>query len=492
VEHLRNAVGLTPTSGDYLGQLSRYLYHCGEYMEAVAAADAAMKLEPQNPSTLDTLGCVYTFLEQHVKAGECFKQVAHKIPGDYLNAYNYANAMQFQGQFDACEAALRNTLELNPSFTKAWWSLSRLRTSTPEKNNIADLEALQLRYPDNREAQTYLGFALGKEYEDLGNFDAAYANYQRGCLARRADTAYSASEDRALVNLIKATYSEAVVRSAGQGYDSAEPIFIIGMPRTGTTLLDRILASHPQISSAGELRNFRTVLKRLLVKEGKIKTGNIVDMPEAELIENSLAINCSTLGKAYIDSTRYITGGTAFYIDKLPQNYLYAGLIMLALPKAKILHLTRNPMDTCFSNFKQLFARACYYSYDLEDVAEAYYLYRELMAHWHKAFPGRILDVSYESLVENQESETQRVLEYCGLEWNESCLQFHLNPSTVATASAAQVRKPLYRSSLEKWRKFDTHLQPLKSRLEQLSSSLSAYPEVEENIKAAPSFEENL
>ena len=225
-------------------------------------------------------------------------------------------------------------------------------------------------------------------------------------------------------------------------------------------MLERILSSHSQVYSAGELKNFGVELKYM----SGVQSNELLDVATVAAAQR---IDYKALGKTYIESTQPWTEQTAHFIDKLPFNYLYIGFIHRALPQAKIIHMRRNPMDTCFSNYKQMFANAYKYSYDLEELAQYYLMYRQLMQHWHSVLPGKILDVDYEILIENQESETQRVLEFCDLDWEDACLDFHKNKQAVATASASQVREPIYRSSLQKWRHYANWLQPLQDILEQ-------------------------
>jgi hypothetical protein len=235
------------------------------------------------------------------------------------------------------------------------------------------------------------------------------------------------------------------------------------MPRTGTTLVERIISSHPDVQSAGELLNFPLAVKQA----SAVDTPDLIDL---KTIAGVRQPDWQSLGEAYLSATRPLTGGKAHFVDKLPHNFLYLGWIAHALPNAKIVCLRRNPMDTCLSNFRQLFApKAPYfdYSYDLLDTGRYYVLFDRLMAYWRKLFPGRILQVDYESLVESQEPSTRQIIDFCQLPWHENCLRFDKNPSPVATASAVQVRSPIYRSSMRRWKKYETELKPLRDLLEQ-------------------------
>jgi hypothetical protein len=301
--------------------------------------------------------------------------------------------------------------------------------------------------------------SLAKEYEDLGRFPEAFGHYVRGKAAAGADNAYTIAKDERLFAAITDSFPDAP--STAQGYPTEEPIFIIGMPRSGTTLVERIISSHPDVYSAGELLNFPMAMKFL----SGSRTAPLIDL---ETVERSRELDWEALGKTYLGSTRPATGHTARFVDKLPHNFLYAGHIARALPKARIVCLRRDPMDTCLSNFRQLFApKSPYfdYSFDLLDTGRYYVLFDRLMAHWQKVLPGRILEVNYEALVEDQEQHSRHLIDFCGLEWNDACLRFEENPSPVATASAVQVRAPMYRNAVKRWKKYGEQLDPLRQLL---------------------------
>jgi hypothetical protein len=251
------------------------------------------------------------------------------------------------------------------------------------------------------------------------------------------------------------------VVDGARGHASDEPIFVIGMPRSGTTLVERILSSHSHVHSAGELPNFGFVLKRL----SGSRTNALLD---ADTLKGAHSVDPALLGRSYIESTRPGTGHTARFIDKLPHNFLYAGHIASALPKARIICLNRDPVDTVLSNFRQLFSQGSQhydYSFDLLDAGRYYLQFERLMAHWRRVLPGRILEVGYEQIIDDQEACTRRLLEFCGLPWEEGCLAFERNQAPVATASLVQVRSPLYRTSMQRWRRHQSRLTDLLSLL---------------------------
>ena len=308
--------------------------------------------------------------------------------------------------------------------------------------------------------QAYLGYALGKEYEDTEQWQKAFETLCFGAAARGRVKSYRQQDSVNLVESLIHNYNDPEWLQDKVGYSSKEPIFIVGMPRTGTTIVERILGAHSDVYAAGELRQFTLAMGRAF-DAGR---GPLFDPLQ---VKQSLSMDFKSLGEDYIASTRIRTGHTRFFTDKLPLNFLYLGLIAKALPNAKIIHLMRNPMDTCWSNFKQMFGDLFIYSYNLRDTAHYYVLYRKLMEHWHQLMPGRILDIEYETLVEDQENQTGRILEYCELPWQQACLDFHQNKDAVTTASSVQVRLPIYRSSLQHWRNFEPYLGEVKTIFDQ-------------------------
>jgi len=348
-------------------------------------------------------------------------------------------------------------IALAPADAQAWLNRSELRPQTPERNHLRDLERALAAANAGWSQEVPLRYALAKEYEDLGEYAQSWRHLSEGASLRRRHLQYDPRVDLATVDWIRKAFPPGAPAAGGAA--SAEPIFIVGMPRSGSTLVDRILGGHSQVYCAGELPDFAAAV----VAAAEQRHGR--RLPRQELIAASATLDFSAVGEDYLRRTRPRTGHRPHFTDKLPLNYLYCGLIARALPEARIVHVTRGPMATCFGLFKALFDRGYPFSYDLCELADYYSGYRRLMDHWSAALPGRIIEINYERLVADPEAETRRLLDALGLPWQPRCLDFPENPAPVATASAAQVRRPIYQSAVSLWRNYQRELGPLAERL---------------------------
>ena len=459
LSHLHQAADLDPKQIDILTQFAKALALVKMLPEARGAADRAMALSPNDPPTLDTLGVVYTQVHAHHKATTAFRGAVALNPHRASYRFNLATALLATGEIDAARDELEACIAINPEYWKAHLTLAQQRRQSATDNHIERLRSLLTRQDANLEAQTYLHMALAKEYEDCADYPTAFAHYTRGKSAAGAGRGYAIAQDEALFAAIAAEFPS--VETATAGCNSNEPIFVIGMPRSGTTLVERIISSHADVYSAGELLNFGYALK---LASGS-RTPLILD---TDTMQRSRGLDWAALGADYVASTRPATGQRPRFIDKLPHNFLYAGWIARALPHAKIICLRRDPLDTCLSNFRQLFARQSPhfgYSFDLRDTGRYYVLFDRLMAHWQRVLPGRIFEVQYETLVDAQEASTRQLLEFCQLPWDDRCLEFEHNTAPVNTASVVQVRSPIYRSSLRRWEKYEPQLGELQAVL---------------------------
>ena len=456
---LQRAIELNPLRPDYLAQFAQALSQANEPRAALEIADRAAAQEPSDPVSLDTLGVVYSQVHADAKAAEMFRRLVQLQPEHARYRFNYATSLIHAGDVDAAERELDACLRADPREWKAYLSRSLLRKQTQASNNLENLRSVLPSAAGDALGELCVNMALSKEYEDVGEFQAAFKHLTNGKAAFRATRNYSSQLDAALFGAIKAAFGQ--VSAVAGGDPNAEPIFVIGLPRTGTTLVDRILSSHPDVSSAGELQNFGVLFKRAT---GSI-TGPMLDVDTLGRVRN---IDWTRLGREYVESTRPQTGSRRRFVDKLPHNFLFAGFIAKALPNCKIVCLRRDPMDSCLSNFRQLFALGSTqfdYSFDLLDTGRYFVEFDRLLAFWKDMLPGRILEVDYESLVANQEATTRQLLEFCGLDWDPACLDFHDNVAPVATASALQVRAPMNSGSVHRWKRYESDLAGLKSLL---------------------------
>ena len=448
IRHLQRALKLEPRS-DYAAHLAKALSLVSQVAVARVVVDKALTLPPLDASTLDTLGVVLSRANEHERACALYERAVAQAPDRVDLHYNLAKSLICLGQLKRAEDEMEHCLALSPQAWDVHLTLAQLRRQSRASNHLPRLHALLPGTAGDPRAQMNLHMALFKEYEDLADYPQAFAHLTTGKAAGRSLLdGQASSRYRQMFEALMRAPLEAESNAAG--FASDEPIFVMGMPRSGTTLVDRIISSHPQVYSAGELQSFPVAFKYASGQRG----GRMLD---PETIDSVHAIDWRRLGESYVASTRPATGERPRFVDKLPHNFLYAGFIARALPQARIICLRRDPMDSCLSNFRQLFgleSAVHAYSYDLLDTGRYYVGFDRLMAHWQQLFPGRILDVQYESLVDEQEQETRRLLEFCGLPWDDACLRFEDNPAPIATASAVQVRQPMNRSSVGRWRRY--------------------------------------
>ncbi|AFW02681.1 sulfotransferase [Gluconobacter oxydans] len=450
VEHLRKAISLAPLA-EYHAQLARCLLMLRKDGEARStlqnAADCLAGGETADALTHDTLGCAYARLGDHAASLPHFAAAVLADPGNAQFRYNQAIALSFVGDVEASENAFEALLYREPHNARAHHGLAGIRRQTAARNHVSRLRTVRNKARD-QEARLLLGYALAKELEDVGDAQDSFRCLLDVNKEYRSRISYDFAEDARIFDALEASWPQCASAPVTEAPTEA-PIFILGMPRTGTTLVDRILSSHPDVVSAGELQAFPLSVKAA----SGTRSRNVLDV---ETVLHAAGKDPGQIGRSYMErAASHIPPDGLRFVDKFPGNFHYAGLIARALPNAAILCLRRHPMDTVVSNFKNLFAttsRYYQYSYDLREIAQYYVRFDRLMAFWKKAVPGRILEVRYEDLVEDQERTTRRILEHCSLPWSESCLAFHENASPVSTPSAAQVRRPIYRDALARWR----------------------------------------
>lgn len=428
--------------------------------EAFAVAERAVQGGALDPRLLLTVAQMHMNTNDPGRARPLLYRALELSPADPLILYNAALCHFYLNEIDDAAVQLQRVLTLAPTSGFALHVQSQLRTWTADNNHIASLRAVLSR-PRLRDADVMLAsFALAKELEDVGQFEESFAALMQANRVKRRSLTYDVGTDvRAMAN-VATHYSTEAMDGIAEGDQTPGPVFIVGMPRTGTTLVERILASHADVGSVGEAVDFPMEMAAS-ARSAHARSGST----DTDLVRASRLIDFGELGRNYLAAARQLAGPEPYFVDKLPFNFRYCGLIHKALPKASIVHLIRDPMDTCYAVFKTLFINAYHFAYQLDELAEYYVAYRRMMDHWHAVMPGVILDVRYEELVSDPETQCRRLLAHCGLPWQDEVLDFHRSTKASTTASTAQVRQPFYRSSVQKWRNYAAEMQPVVRRL---------------------------
>lgn len=441
-----------------LEALTRQLFDLGEIEAGLACAQAPALSSAYDPDVLRGLG--QALLSQSFPdLAETFLQRAQRIrDGGAPARYLLGLAAFYQGDEAEAERAWEAALQRNPMMPPVHRLLAKLRRQTPARNHIDRLRATVARMPQGHPEAPWLHYALFKELDDMDDIEGAWQALVQGMEARRRQVAYDAVAEARLFDRLQARSVPAT--GVAVSTTAPTPIFIVGMPRSGTTLLEQILARHPHVQDAGELRDMLCQLRWVCDRVG----GPHLD--EALCVAAEQA-DMGLLGRRYLEKTAWRANGRAFFTDKMPANFLLVDHIARALPQARILHMVRDPMEVCFSNLKELFVDAYPHTYDQREMAAHFIRYRGLMRHWHSRHPGRILDISYEDLVRAPEAAARRVLDFCGLAWDPDVLAMGPRTSSVATASAAQVREPIHARYVGQWRRYAHHLQPMQTALDE-------------------------
>jgi Flp pilus assembly protein TadD len=454
-ELVAKAVALDPDQSGWHAQLGRLRIAQHDPQGALLAARRGLALKPEDALTLDTLGVVLSRVGAHDEAVAPFRQAVARDPKSPAYWYNLGAAEQFVGRFDQASIAYRRSLAVYPDHYRA---LSALTEVAPEGLTPAETRALESALsrteltPDD---ELHLCHALARIHERGGRAAEAMRVLARGKQRKRATLNRRPEEDEALFKAVLRTCTPGFCQHS-DGFETTEPVFIIGMPRSGTTLVERILSSHPEVSSAGELMHFSLAVKRA----AGTPSNRVLDVAT---IETAPMLDWQAIGRAYLESTRPRTGSTRYFIDKMSLNFLYAGMIRRALPRARIVCVRRGAADTCLSNYRQLFATGfSYYDYafDLADTARYVAGFDALTQHWRQILGDHYLEVHYEQVVMDLEREARRLLSFCGLAWDPACLEFHRNSAPVATASSVQVRSPIYTTAIGRWRRYRPFIDP--------------------------------
>ncbi|MCG8369453.1 MAG: sulfotransferase [Proteobacteria bacterium] len=463
VEFIDKALSLDADNPVYRVQQASLLRLAGRLREARSVVLGLVGVTIPSPSANNVLGATLSHFDLHEEALEAFEQAIAGNPQQAHYYFNRAAELRFLGRLGDAERACNDVLALDPGNHEAILMRSDLRRQTPGDNHVAELRQALIEGIADWRAESQLCFALAKEYEDLGDYARSFEVRQRGAHLRRSYTDYDVGRDIEVMEHVIASFPVHADTRREESCGNDEAIFILGLPRTGTTLLERIMGGHTDIVSAGELNNFATEMLRCVHEE----LGGRAPESRLQLVEFTARTDFARLGANYINSTRPVTGTTPRFIDKLPLNYLYAGLIHRALPRSRIIHMCRHPVAACYSVYKQPFRDAYPFSYDLEDLGRYYLAYDRLMAHWREYIPDSAMtEVYYEDLVSDPEAEARRILAFCGVEWQPNCLEFHRRKAASTTASAAQVRQPVHARSVDMWRNYERQLTPLIRILE--------------------------
>jgi tetratricopeptide (TPR) repeat protein len=454
--------------------LATVLYRQGRSEDALAHLDPLLADEPRNPSYANLKAAALARIGEYAQAIALYEDVLARYPHQPKGWMSYGHALKTIGRSADGAAAYRKAVDQAPSLGEAWWSLANMKTWRFTDADLAAMDGQLAREDLAEEDRFHLHYALGKAHEDAGRYAESFAHYDRGATLRRAQIAYDPEQISQHVARSKAVLTADLFASrAGQGCLAPDPVFILGLPRSGSTLIEQILASHSAVEGTMELPDITAMARRL---SGARTTREPSAYPEILATLDPGALKA--LGEEFLERTRVQRKtDRPFFIDKMPNNFAHLGLIALALPNARIIDARRHPLGCCFSGFKQHFARGQNFSYGLADIGRYYADYVELMAHFDAVLPGRVHRVIYESMVADPEREIRALLDYCGLSFEESCLNFHQNDRAVRTASSEQVRQPIFKDAVEHWQNYEPWLDPLKTAL---GPVLSAYPRAPE------------
>jgi len=455
LESARRAHQLQPQHFSTNVRLIECLIYTGEIAEAISKLDLLHQHISKDPAKLAKASELYLHCSQFSKVAECLQQAVALDANSPQYRFNLASASITLGDFDQAEKLLNGVIKQTPADFDAYYNRSTLRRQTPESNHTEELEHVFQANRTKANDTIALGYALSKEHEDLADYPNSFQYLTRAADSRRRQMRYQVENDVAALRQIAGTFSRDALAEMQASTSTERPIFILGLPRSGTTLLERLLSSHSQVGSLGEVNNFAfSLIHTVGPNNGK-----------TDLIKRSAECNFNLLAGRYSHASKGYGVDGELLIDKTPLNFLYLGLIKLAFPKAKIIHLKRHPLDSCYAIYKTLFRMGYPFSYDLTDLGNYYIAYHRLMTHWREVFPDGFFEVEYETLVRQPEDEARRLIEYCGLPWEAEILDFHSRKAPTATASAAQVRQPVYTSSIGRWKHYSDQLEPLHKQL---------------------------
>jgi predicted Zn-dependent protease len=458
---LERAPGYRAARAEY----AEVLIELHKYVEARQQLDRLLAEDPASPASKRLYATAVVGLGEHERAIALYRELLTGSPRDADVHLSIAHAQKTLGSSSEAIESYRKAAACRADFGDAYWSLANLKTYRFTRAELARLRNAESEPKTGLVDRYHLCFALGKALEDEGNFADSFRYYQKGNALKRAESRYRAdiieNNTRQQIEVCTAKF---LAERRGWGAPAPDPIFVVGLPRSGSTLIEQILASHSAVEGTQELATVQQIVAALRGRDPDLN-----DPRYPRILRQMERGDFARLGGQYLDGARIYRGrkpGAApFFIDKMPNNFRHLGLIHLMLPNARLIDARREPMACCFSNYKQLFAQGQEFTYSFEDIARYYRTYLELMRHWDSALPGRILRVHHEDVVDDLEGSVRRILDYCGLEFEPQCIEFHKTSRSVRTASSEQVRRPLNREGLDQWRHFEPHLGPLRSAL---------------------------
>ncbi|HEV2228267.1 MAG TPA: sulfotransferase [Steroidobacteraceae bacterium] len=436
-----------------------------KHVQAREQMERLLRTDPGNRMYRTTYATVCTGFGDYDRALPLYRELAREMPQDPELHLSIGHALKTQGSTGEAIEAYHAAAAARPGCGEAYWSLANLKTYRFTEAELAQMRAEEAAPRIALEDRYHLCFALGKALEDRGEYAESFVWYERGNALKKTECRYRPGITERNTRLQQAICTaEFFAARAGFGAGSHAPIFIVGLPRSGSTLIEQILASHSQVEGTMELADIPRLVQEL---EGRDTEGGEPRYPA--ILSQLSADDCRRLGEKYLADTRAYRGGRERFIDKMPNNFRHLGLVHLILPNARIIDARREPMACCFSNFKQLFASGQQFTYSLEDIGRYYRSYVELMRHWEQVLPGRILRVQHEQLVADLGGNVRRILEFCGLPYEAACVEFHRTRRQVHSASSEQVRQPIYKEGVDQWRNFEPWLEPLKTALGDLA-----------------------
>jgi len=429
--------------------------------QSLVQVDLLLDVEPDKFTLLVLKGSTLVKMGDFERALPLYEYLLEHFPGRPMISLVYGHALKTVGEQEQAIKAYRETIRLRADFGDAWWSLANLKTFEFTNEDMQVMRTEIAKEDCRREDHFHLCFALGKALETRRQYDESFYFYQMGNATKAGLEPHSSDNTENNVRRLKKVFDVEFTGSRkDSGEPSPDPVFIVGLPRSGSTLLEQIIASHSMVEGTKELIYIPAMVRRL---GGKISKGGVSRYPE--ILEELSTDEFLALGKEYLDRSREQRTTTAYFIDKMPNNFMHIGLIHLILPNATIIDARRQPMAACFSGFTQLFARGQAFTYGLKNIGRYYRTYVDLMDHWDQLLPGKVLRVHYEDVVSDIETQVHRILDHCGLPFEAQCLEFHRTRRAVRTASSEQVRQPIYKDALEHWRHYEAHLDELKSVL---------------------------